>query len=226
VNTPFKLEKLVRSRTDEELLADVRRAADANDGKLTQKLYRQFRTEVDPTIADDSTVSRQIGWSRALLLAGVKLDKYQQNDRITEDQLLEEILRVWTVLGRQPTTTDLKNRVSKYPRERYSDRFGSWQNALLKFIEWVNAENPELVISPTDSTSQLRRTSRDVNIRLRFNVMKRDNFKCRVCGTSPAKDHSVILHIDHIEPYSKGGETVMDNLQTLCQNCNLGKSDS
>ncbi|MBR0162008.1 MAG: HNH endonuclease [Oscillospiraceae bacterium] len=45
------------------------------------------------------------------------------------------------------------------------------------------------------------------------------------CGASPAKDSSVELHIDHIKPWSKGGETVMENLETLCSIWNLGKSD-
>lgn len=55
--------------------------------------------------------------------------------------------------------------------------------------------------------------------------IKRDNFKCCACGASPAKAPSVELHIDHIIPWSKGGETTIDNLQTLCSKCNLGKSD-
>ena len=62
--------------------------------------------------------------------------------------------------------------------------------------------------------------------KLRYKVLKRDNFKCCACGASPAKDPSVELHIDHIVPWSKGGETTFDNLQTLCSRCNLGKSDS
>ncbi|WP_343324290.1 HNH endonuclease signature motif containing protein [Streptococcus sp. Marseille-P8640] len=36
---------------------------------------------------------------------------------------------------------------------------------------------------------------------------------------------NVVLHVDHIIPWSKGGETVLGNLQTLCSKCNLGKSD-
>lgn len=55
--------------------------------------------------------------------------------------------------------------------------------------------------------------------------MQRDNFKCCICGASPAKDPSVVLHVDHIIPWSKGGKTELDNLQTLCSNCNYGKSD-
>ena len=72
----------------------------------------------------------------------------------------------------------------------------------------------------------IHKTKRDVSVSLRYSVMKRDNFRCCACGASPAKDSAVELHIDHIIPWSKGGETVLDNLQTLCSKCNLGKSDS
>lgn len=72
---------------------------------------------------------------------------------------------------------------------------------------------------------QRRKTVRDIDLRLRFKVMHRDNFKCCKCGASPAKGPSVELHVDHIIPWSKGGETVIENLQTLCSKCNLGKSD-
>ena len=71
----------------------------------------------------------------------------------------------------------------------------------------------------------MHKTSRDINLRLRFRVLQRDNFKCCACGASPAKDASVELHVDHIMPWAKGGETVLENLQTLCSKCNLGKSD-
>ena len=72
----------------------------------------------------------------------------------------------------------------------------------------------------------LKATARKISDKLRYQVLKRDGFKCCACGASPAKDSSVELHIDHIIPWSKGGETTIDNLQTLCSRCNLGKSDS
>ena len=55
--------------------------------------------------------------------------------------------------------------------------------------------------------------------------MRRDNFKCRITGRSPATDPSVILVVDHIVPWERGGETVFDNLQTLAQDVNIGKSN-
>ena len=58
---------------------------------------------------------------------------------------------------------------------------------------------------------------------MRYDVMKRDGFRCVLCGMS-AKD-GAILHVDHIIPVSKGGKTTMDNLRTLCEKCNIGKSN-
>ena len=66
---------------------------------------------------------------------------------------------------------------------------------------------------------------RDPSLRLRYKILKRDNFKCCICGRNPANDPTIELHIDHIIPYSKGGETIESNLRTLCSDCNLGKSD-
>lgn len=58
---------------------------------------------------------------------------------------------------------------------------------------------------------------------MRYDVLKRDGFRCVLCGMS-AKD-GAMLHVDHIIPVSKGGKTTMDNLRTLCEKCNLGKSN-
>ncbi len=74
------------------------------------------------------------------------------------------------------------------------------------------------------SASSAKRSSRVISDKLRYQVLKRDNFKCCACGASPAKDPAVELHIDHIVPWSKGGETTLENLQTLCSKCNIGKS--
>lgn len=54
----------------------------------------------------------------------------------------------------------------------------------------------------------------------RFEVFKRDSFKCQYCGRS-APD--VILEVDHIVPVSEGGENDLINLITSCRDCNRGK---
>jgi len=50
-----------------------------------------------------------------------------------------------------------------------------------------------------------------------------NEYMCSECGkTSNLK---ALFQIDHIEPISKGGLTVSNNLQLLCRTCNLVKSD-
>lgn len=56
---------------------------------------------------------------------------------------------------------------------------------------------------------------------MRYQVLTRDNLTCKLCGRSV--EDGIMLHVDHIEPVSKGGETTMENLRILCADCNLGK---
>jgi hypothetical protein len=58
---------------------------------------------------------------------------------------------------------------------------------------------------------------------IRWQVFQRDAWKCVACGRGAADN--AILHIDHIVPRSKGGSGTLDNYQTLCNVCNLGKSN-
>lgn len=55
---------------------------------------------------------------------------------------------------------------------------------------------------------------------VRYRIPKRDGHRCRSCGNTAEVEP---LHVDHIIPIAKGGKSDLDNLQTLCQSCNLGK---
>jgi hypothetical protein len=54
-----------------------------------------------------------------------------------------------------------------------------------------------------------------------FAVLKRDNYRCRYCNRSR---EAVELHVDHIQPVSKGGSNEQSNLCAACIDCNLGKA--
>lgn len=58
--------------------------------------------------------------------------------------------------------------------------------------------------------------------RTRFEVFKRDGFRCLYCGATPADRP---LHVDHVKPVSDGGGNEPHNLVTACVDCNGGKSD-
>lgn len=58
---------------------------------------------------------------------------------------------------------------------------------------------------------------------IRWQVFQRDNWRCVSCGRG--SEDGIILHVDHITPRSKGGKDNLLNYQTLCNICNLGKSN-
>lgn len=61
----------------------------------------------------------------------------------------------------------------------------------------------------------------DIRPSIRWKILKRDNFRCVLCGAD-ATDRK--LHIDHIIPVSKGGISVIKNLRVLCSQCNTGRN--
>ena len=100
-------------------------------------------------------------------------------------------------------------------RNKYS------KNRIVYFDELEEIYNSWLNGKTYEVTSKMERSI--MNDSIRYNVLKRDNFTCVLCGAT-SKDGAK-LQVDHIIPVSKGGKTVMSNLQTLCDRCNKGKSD-
>jgi len=60
--------------------------------------------------------------------------------------------------------------------------------------------------------------------KVRYKALRKHGGKCQLCGRS-YKEHGVVIHVDHIKPRSKYPELELDgnNLQILCEDCNLGK---
>lgn len=62
-----------------------------------------------------------------------------------------------------------------------------------------------------------------VSKRLRYEILRRDNHRCRYCGaTAP----DVPLRVDHVLPVALGGGDDPSNLVAACQDCNAGKAAS
>ena len=61
---------------------------------------------------------------------------------------------------------------------------------------------------------------------LRLKVLLASNSSCQICGNTSQR--GAILHVDHIKPRSLYPELALEesNLQVLCEDCNIGKSDS
>jgi hypothetical protein len=56
----------------------------------------------------------------------------------------------------------------------------------------------------------------------RMQILKRDGYRCRICGRRSADYVDVELHVHHIRPWASGGLTEDENLITLCHTCHGG----
>jgi len=181
-----------------------------------------------------SLVERRCGsWNAAIKRAGLTVSPLFHK-RATDEQLFQNLEQLWESLGRQPRRNDFGRPLSQFSAETYRTRFGSLRKALEAFVasfdgderqhseEDIAETNIEMAPLPVP---RRHRTSRTITWRLRLLVMRRDDFKCRICGVSPAIRPGTVLVVDHIVPWDGGGETVMENLQTLCEPCNGGKSN-
>lgn len=104
------------------------------------------------------------------------------------------------------------------------DRFEEYQRKLWEAS--MEEEDAPAEIEPADPRV-LRKLANGRVIALpakRYQVFQRDGWRCVSCGRNP-DEHSIILHVDHINPRSKGGPNELKNYQTLCNLCNLGKSN-
>jgi hypothetical protein len=232
----FELKDYHQNITDEELLADLKQVAKQLDQNFVTAIQQNRFGKYN-----SSTIQRRFGtWLKAIAKAGLQKTQQQTNNKIPEEYLFGNLEEVWGKLGRQPRFSEMTVPVSKYSGYAYKRRFGTWFKALEIFVALINKEKDISSVIDGGETSEkksdaqeiersvqipTRRTNRDVNWRLRFLVMKRDNFKCKNCGRSPAADPTIILHVDHIKAWANGGETVLINLQTLCSKCNIGKSN-
>jgi hypothetical protein len=176
-----------------------------------------------PTRAAITQQKRFGSWNGALLQAGLDISNRLN---IPDEELFENILALSQHFGRQPRRAEMAADPSSISHHPYVRRFGTWMNALRAFVDYANGTGAELTeqLFGTGVDSK-HKTGRDPSLRLRWRVLQRDNFKCCSCGVTPANSLGVELHVDHIHPWSEGGETIFENLQTSCSKCNLGKSN-
>lgn len=201
-----------------ELVADMRRVAvQIKKNALTFRDYESFGRYAPKTV-----MKRFGSWNKALLAAGLE----KSNDRnIADEPLFENLLTLWQHYGRQPRRSELSSPPSTFSQGPYNRRFGSWTAALEAFVNYANGSGVESPTVQPNAEMARRTTGRDPSLRLRWQVLQRDRFTCCADGASPAPTAGVELQVDHIVPWGKGGETVLENLQTLCSRCNLGKSN-
>jgi len=219
----FELEDYHRGITDEELITELRRVSSV----LKKNSVSRFENDQNGKYGTTTYIRRFGSWFNSLEKAGLQKTRTPMN--LPEEELFKNLEEVWIKLGRQPRYSEVQKPLSRYHVGTYENRYGTWRNALGRFVSFINNEAKDstekslekIAVEPATK----HKTKRNINWRLRFIVMRQNHFKCSSCGRSPATDPKIILHVDHIKAWANGGETVLENLQTLCSICNIGKSD-
>lgn len=234
--------KRLNEFSEEKILSELENAAQHFN-------YIEFgRRDFDKVANISSSAIRRHykgSWVKALQSLKVRLQTkgldlkprpHAPNRIISDKELFDEMERVWGVVGQRPSRIEWENAEPKVAYGTYKRRFGGWTNACSKFIEYkmgdsiladdfITADSSPGIPEKDSGTSDKKINSRDIPLSLRLKILNRDNFRCVFCGKSPATDFGTKLHIDHIIPFSKGGQSILENLQTLCEECNLGKSN-
>lgn len=210
-----------RFMAQQDMIAELRRVA-ASLGKST--ITMEEFSKASPVLNAAAVKSRFGSWAAGLRAADLELSALGR--RYTEDDYFENLLTVWTYHGRAPRYAEMSHSPSAIKAASYEARWGTWTKARLAFVERVNADiQPDSLAPPTKTVPAARPAMpRSISVGVRYEVLRRDHFRCVTCGASPANDRGCVLHVDHVVPVSRGGDTTLANLRSLCQDCNLGKS--
>lgn len=222
----FELNTYNRNTPDQELLDDLNKVASKlGSDKITRNEY-----DTNGKYSSGTLEKRFGSWSKALKKSGLEIN-VQRN--ISDKELFENIEAVWIKTGRQPLYDEIKQPLSKYSTSPYAKRFGSWRKALEAFVDYINSDNKTDLNYEADAENidgyiqkeiQIfkHKTKRFPSERLKVQVLMKDGNKCKLCGITITGENN---HFDHIKPWSKGGETVLENLQVLCETHNLAKGN-
>ena len=164
---------------DEVLLDDlIKIAEELNKPDITCDEYNARGKYTSTTI-----IARFSGWNKAKEKARLPVSRVIHNSK---EVLFQNILNIWTLLGRQPAYGEMIYPNSKFHGSTYARRFGSWRASLEAFIEYANSENdlteseinlensPFLIAIETSTDAdvipskplRVKKTSRNINLRM------------------------------------------------------------
>ncbi len=208
MNTTFETDFL-DSYDKKSIAQELRRTADS--------LGKNTLTYAE--ITKYSRVSSQCVWRTfgpihvALAAAGLEPRTARAH---SDKDMLTMLIDLWVLTlrndGRPPRIRDLKRHYLPVTGAAFINRFGTWRNAL---------RAAQCLAATGEVQPSVPRPRAAVSVRTRFLVFQRDSYTCCIC-----KEKGVKLVVDHIFPISRGGTSTMTNLQTLCEPCNQGKSNT
>lgn len=203
--------------SDDELLSSLKKYAE----KVS---YRYFpSTEYDKwkdKKGHSSTIIERFGsWKKVLLLLGIEGGRERH---YTPEQLIENLENVWSLLGFPPGKRQIGKYGQKISEHPYKLIWGSVRSACQSIARYHAGKITRETLLKGSTSANIRRS---IPLKIRWEVLKRDNYRCVKCGRSPSSNHTVQLEVDHKDPATKGSLVEADDLQTLCWECNQGKKD-
>lgn len=201
---------------NEQLLNAVRAASIKRGATIT------FREAKELHLSNASFPSpflfwrRFSSWNKAIEKAGLipnRRGRHTHFSELSDELSLNKLKEAAALLGGRVSRNTIGTLTGFPSGKAYERRFGSWGQAC------------RLAGIPVIKGGQWRKNARkrNANLRERFAVLQRDGFACQYCGRTP--QDGVQLVVDHILPFSHGGETIIENLVTSCRECNAGKKD-
>ena len=126
-------------------------------------------------------------------------------------------MKAYEIIGGYAHICDMCNkddgRPTLYWEEKDFDLCYECLEKLYKYNRFITEEDEKEI-----GIKIIRKT---ISEEMRNTIFKRDNYRCKICGDTNIFN----LAIDHKIPFSKGGTTELDNLQTLCKKCNRDKGN-
>ena len=213
----FNIDASRPRKADDELLSSLEKYS-----RIVNFRYftsREFSSWKKKQCSVKTIINRFGSWKKALKLIGIE-GGHGRN--YTPEELVDNLEKIWVKLGYPPSKGQISKLGAKISDKPYMRVWGSLRIACRFLAKYRAGQINREQLLQGDIQKSKRKT---IPLKDRWAVLKRDNYRCRKCGASPAKNHNTELEIDHIIPISKGGINDIDNLQTLCRDCNQGKKD-
>jgi hypothetical protein len=167
-----------------------------------------------------ATVIERFGsWKKTLAMLGIEGGRER---KYSPEQLIENLETVWRHLGIPPGKRQIGKYGQKISEHPYKQIWGSVRSACQFLAKYHEGKITREKLLKGSTSANIRRS---IPLKIRWEVLKRDNYRCVKCGRSPSSDHTVQLEVDHKDPATKGSLVEADDLQTLCWECNQGKKD-
>lgn len=199
--------------TNAEMIASLLKYYKIHKGPFTTQEYDRWSGRA----CTSQAIYRRFGsWRKALQEIGITHGI--QAHTYTTQELLDNLELAWRELGYPPGKRMLNRYGYRISERPYINRWGSVISACrqLRLFKEGKITEHELLALPE------QRARKKLPLKLRWNIMQRDNFQCVKCGNRPP---GIRLEVDHILPWSRGGSDDASNLQTFCDKCNAGKSN-